>query len=189
MYKSQVKQSGFNLTELMVAMAMSLLLILGITTVFVSLKSTSTYSKQLENTQEVLRFTNSIFSRAIHHADEMEDKSYIGSDGNTYKQLNLTFKLANLDTGEIYTSCLGSNMNSQYYESYRLTDNDLYCAEYTDEALTDAAKAYTAIGTNIDALSFSKTDNLLTVSITPANEDNAIDMMFAQRQVILGINQ
>ncbi|MEG3754934.1 PilW family protein [Psychromonas arctica] len=185
----KIKQTGFSLTELMIAMALSLLIILGIATVFSSLKETSTYSQQLENTQEVLRFSNSIFSRAIHRADEMDDKSYTGSDGNTYKQLDLTFNLDNLDTGETYTSCLGNGMSSQYYESYRLADGELMCAEYTTAGLDDASKTFTAIGTNIDALSFAISDNLLTVSITPADETDSIQMMFAQRQAILGLNE
>ncbi|RBW44079.1 hypothetical protein DS885_12255 [Psychromonas sp. B3M02] len=185
----KMKQTGFSLTELMIAMALSLLIVLGIATVFSSLKETSTYSQQLENTQEVLRFSNSIFARAIHRADEMDDKSYTGSDGNTYKQLDLTFNLDNLDTGETYTSCLGNDMSSQYYESYRLTDGELMCAEYTTDGLDDASKVFTAIGTNIDTLTFAITDNLLTVTITPTDETDSVQMMFAQRQAIFGLNE
>lgn len=188
MNKQHNSQSGFSLIELMIAMTLSLLLILGIATIFSSLKNTSAYSQQLENTQEVLRFTNSIFSRAVHRADEMDDKSYTGSDGNTYKQLDLTFNLDNLDAGETYTSCLGNAMSSQYYESYRLTDGQLMCAEYTTVSLDDTSKSFTGIGTNIDTLSFATTDNLLTVTITPADETNSVQMMFAQRQAILGLN-
>ena len=195
MKKQRNTQSGFSLIELMIAMSLSLLLILGIATVFSSLKNTSSYSKQLENTQEVLRFTNSTFSRAVHRADEMDAKSYTGSDGGTYQQLDLTFNLDNLDTSESYTSCLGNPMTSQYYESYRLTDNELLCAEYTTAGLDDSSKTFTAIGTNIDDLNFSITDNLLTVTITPSIMSNieligsdTIDMMFAQRQAILGLN-
>lgn len=188
MNKDHGSQSGFSLVELMIAMTLSLLLVLGIATIFSSLRNTLSYSKQLENTQEVLRFTNSIFSRAIHRADDMDDKSYTGSDGSTYKQLDLTFNLANLDTGESYSSCLGNAMSSQYYESYRLTDNDILCAEYTTVGLDDSSKTFTAIGTNIDTLSFAITDNLLTVTIIPSDETDSIQMMFAQRQAILGLN-
>jgi len=189
MYKSQVQQSWFSLTELMVAMALSLILILGITTLFSSLKSTSIYSQQLENTQEVLRFTSSIFSHAVHRADQMEDTPYTGSDGNTYKQLDLTFDLDTLDSGETYTSCLGNEMNSKYYESYRLIDNTLRCAEYSTTVFDETINPYTTIGINIDSLDFTKNSNLLTVTITPANETNSVQMMFAQRQAILGLNQ
>ncbi|WP_025566046.1 prepilin-type N-terminal cleavage/methylation domain-containing protein [Psychromonas sp. SP041] len=188
MNKNLGSQSGFSLVELMIAMSLSLLLILGIATVFSSLKNTSSYSQQLENTQEVLRFTNSIFSRAVHRADEMDNNSYTGSDGGTYQQLDLTFNLDNLDTSESYSSCLGNPMASQYYESYRLTDNELLCAEYTTAGLDDSSKTFTAIGTNIDSLNFSITDDLLTVTITPTDETDSIQMMFAQRQVILGLN-
>ena len=198
MKKQRNTQSGFSLIELMIAMSLSLLLILGIATVFSSLKNTSSYSQQLENTQEVLRFTNSTFSRAVHRADEMDVKSYTGSDGGTYQQLDLTFNLDNLDssdTNDTYTSCLGNPMTSQYYESYRLTDNELLCAEYTTAGLDDSSKIFTAIGTNIDDLNFSITENLLTVTITPSIMSNmesigsdTIDMMFAQRQAILGLN-
>lgn len=191
MNKQHNSQSGFSLIELMIAMTLSLLLILGISTIFSSLKNTSAYSQQLENTQEVLRFTNSIFSRAVHRADEMDDKSYTGSDGNTYDQLDLTFNLDNLDssdTNDTYTSCLGNKMSSQYYESYRLSDGQLMCAEYTTVGLDDASKSFTAIGTNIETLTFATTDNLLTITIIPADETNSVQMMFALRQAILGLN-
>ena len=191
MNKQHNSQSGFSLIELMIAMTLSLLLILGIATIFSSLKNTSAYSQQLENTQEVLRFTNSIFSRAVHRADEMDDKSYTGSDGNTYDQLDLTFNLDNLDssdTNDTYTSCLGNEMSSQYYESYRLSDGQLMCAEYTTVGLDDSSKIFTAIGTNIETLTFATTDNLLTITIIPADETNSVQMMFALRQAILGLN-
>lgn len=178
MNKQHNSQSGFSLIELMIAMALSLLLILGIATIFSSLKNTSTYSQQLENTQEVLRFTNSIFSRAVHRADDME----ITNGGMT---LILTFSLDNLDTGESFSNCLGDSMISQYKESYSLVGNELLsCEVYT----TSPTGTPTAIGTNIDALGFSINNNLLTVTITPDNETNSVQMMFAQRQAILGLN-
>lgn len=176
MNKQHSSQSGFSLIELMIAMALSLLLILGIATIFSSLKNTSAYSQQLENTQEVLRFTNSIFSRAVHRANDMES-----TDGNT---LTLTFNLDNLDTGESFSNCLGDSMTSQYKESYSLVGNELSCEVYT----TSPTGSPTAIGTNIDALGFSISNNLLTVTITPDNETNSVQMMFAQRQAILGLN-
>jgi prepilin-type N-terminal cleavage/methylation domain-containing protein len=188
MYKCKYQQSGFNLTELIIAMALSLILILGITTVFASLKKTATYSQQLESTQEVLRFTSSIFSHGIHRANDIIITQYIDTDGNSHDQLNLTFDLGNLDTGESYTSCLNNEMSNLYYESYRLIENELHCTDYITVTLDETVDPFTAIGTNIDALSFAQNNNLLTVSITPSGETNFIDMIFAQRQAILGLN-
>lgn len=188
MYKYKYQQLGFNLTELMVAMALSLILILGISTVFASLKTTATYSQQLESTQEVLRFTSSIFSRVIHRANDINTTQHIDINGNSYDQLDLTFNLDNLDTGESYTSCLNNEMSSQYYESYRLIGNELYCTDYVTTTLDETIDPFTAIGTNIDALSFTQSNQLVTISITPSGETNAINMIFAQRQAILGLN-
>jgi len=202
MYKRN-QQFGFSLPELMLAMALSLLLVLGITTVFISIKNTSAYSQQLENTQEVLRFSSTVFSRAIHRADE----TTITND-----QLTLTFNLDNLDSGETYTSCLGNAMDSKYYETYRLLDNDLQCTDYEiasldvnsdplesistniDEitSLDVDSDPFESIGTNIDEIVFTKSgtdDNLITIDITPTGETESISIIFAQRQAILGLNE
>ena len=184
MKKQRNTQSGFSLIELMIAMSLSLLLILGIATVFSSLKNTSSYSQQLENTQEVLRFTNSIFSRAVHRADEM-------SGGST---LTLTFNLVNLDTDEKFIDCRGEEkgLNEKYTETYSLENDELICTTKIDST---SVEAFSAIGSNIEALSFSILGERLKVTITPSIMSNmesigsdTIDMMFAQRQAIFGLN-
>lgn len=182
------QQSGFSIVELMIAMVLALVLILGVSTVFVSIKSTASYSSQMKNTQQVLRFINSILKRAVHRADGVN----VSVDNTT---LTVRYDLDNLANGETYTSCLGAAYNSAFYETYLLDGNQLKCAQYTDAADVDSSgtveddeKTFTAIGTNIDALSFSKNNDLLTVTITAADETNSVSMMFAQRQAILDLN-
>lgn len=184
MNKNFGSQSGFSLIELMIAMSLSLLLILGIATVFSSLKNTSSYSQQLENTQEVLRFTNSTFSRAVHRADEM-------SGGST---LTLTFNLDNLDTDEKFIDCRGEEkgLNEKYTETYSLENNELICTTKIDST---SVEVFSAIGSNIEALSFLIDGELLTVTITPSiitntvsSTNDEIKMMFALRQKILGLS-
>lgn len=184
MNKQHNSQSGFSLIELMIAMALSLLLILGIATIFSSLKNTSAYSQQLENTQEVLRFTNSIFSRAVHRADDI-------SGGST---LTLTFNLDNLDINEKFIDCRGEEkeLNEKYTETYSLENNELICTTKIDST---SVEAISAIGVNIEALSFSINGELLTVTITPSiitntvlSTNDQIKMMFALRQNILGLS-
>lgn len=182
------QQSGFSMTELMISMLLALVLILGISTVFISIKSTASNSSQLKNTQQVLRFVNSILKRAVHRADGIN----VSVDNTT---LTMRYDLDNLANGETYTSCLGAAYNSIFYETYILDGNQLKCAQYTDAedvdlsgTVEDDEKTFTAIGTNIDALSFAKNNDLVTVTITAADETNPVSMMFAQRQAILELN-
>jgi prepilin-type N-terminal cleavage/methylation domain-containing protein len=188
MHNPNPQQSGFSLVELMIAMVLALVLILGVSTVFVSIKSTASNSSQLKNTQQVLRFVNSILKRAVHRADAMD----VSGDSSA---LILGYDLDNLANGETYTSCLGTAYNSAFYETYLLDGTQLKCAQYTDAADVDSSgtveddeKTFTPIGTNIDALSFAKNNDLLTVTITAADETNPVSMMFAQRQAILDLN-
>ena len=188
MHNNNRRQSGFSLIELLISMTLSLVLILGVSSVFSSLKGTAKDSIQLENTQEVLRFANFVFRRAIHRADSVEADTYTSSDGATsYSRLILRFDLANLDDSETYSGCTGGSYSSTFYETYRLNGNQLECVEYSDSTLAESAKSFTAIGTNIDALIFSKSNDLLTVSVTAEDEKNSVAMLFAQRQTILSL--
>ena len=187
------RQSGFSLIELLIAMTLSLVLILGISSVFISLKGTAKDSMQLDKTQEVLRFTNSVFRQAIHRANSVTPGTYSSSDGTSHPKLDLTF---DLKTDETYTDCLGeSHTASTVKETYRLNNNNkqLECAEYKDAEVLDSngqvdesKKPFESIGTGIDKLEFLG-NKLLTVKVTAEGETNSVSMMFAARQMILDL--
>ncbi|TMO87486.1 PilW family protein [Pseudoalteromonas spongiae] len=57
--------SGFSLVELMVAMAVSMSLIAGTGFAYIGISDSISLSKNIENTQEVLRYTAEVFSRSL----------------------------------------------------------------------------------------------------------------------------
>ena len=56
---------GFSLVELMVALAAGAFLLAGISLSYSAIKGTIQVSKELENAQEVLRYTSKVFNRSI----------------------------------------------------------------------------------------------------------------------------
>jgi len=56
---------GFTLIELMIALVIGGILILGITSTYSSIDGTIQTSKDLENAQEVIRYTSQVFTRSL----------------------------------------------------------------------------------------------------------------------------
>lgn len=59
------RNRGFTLIELMVALAIASLLILGITGTYSAIASSVNTSKDLENAQEVIRYSSQVFTRSL----------------------------------------------------------------------------------------------------------------------------
>ncbi|PAJ71983.1 hypothetical protein CJF42_23630 [Pseudoalteromonas sp. NBT06-2] len=59
------KESGYTLVELMIALLVGCILIMGISLAYSSIKSLILSSKNLENAQEVLRFIAQTFTRSL----------------------------------------------------------------------------------------------------------------------------
>ena len=56
---------GFTLVELMVALAAGAFLLAGVSLSYSAIKSTIEVGKELENAQEVIRYTSKVFNRSI----------------------------------------------------------------------------------------------------------------------------
>ncbi|MFY8350266.1 PilW family protein [Pseudoalteromonas sp. SSM20] len=56
---------GFSLVELMVAMAVSMFLVAGTGFAYIGISDSINLSKNIENTQEVLRYTSDVFGRSL----------------------------------------------------------------------------------------------------------------------------
>lgn len=62
---------GFTLVELLVALAVSSFLMAGISLVYSALSESVDTSKELENAQEVLRYSSEVFTRSLKQTKSM----------------------------------------------------------------------------------------------------------------------
>ncbi|MBU77779.1 prepilin-type N-terminal cleavage/methylation domain-containing protein [Pseudoalteromonas sp. MEBiC 03607] len=137
---------GFSLVELMVALAAGAFLLAGVSLSYSAIKSTIAVSKELENAQEVIRFTSKVFTRSIK---QTQLTPIVSADNST---ITIT-----QPSGVI--ACDGSITTSQVTEIYRLNGNDLLCS-------LNGAVAERLL-TGIEALSFSLSGDLVTISVKP----------------------
>ncbi|MFN4263541.1 MAG: PilW family protein [Thioalkalivibrionaceae bacterium] len=84
------KASGFSLVELLVAVAISLLLLVGVVTVFAANQNAYVQKVELDAAQEAFRFAHHSISRMARIADEAS----VDNDGKT---LTLTARLADFE--------------------------------------------------------------------------------------------
>lgn len=95
---------GFTLVELMIAVAISLFVVIGITGTYSTIQATIQASKELENAQEVIRYSSKVFTRSLKQTMQVPDVSVA-------KQLSVQ-QDANV------TSCIGVAPVAAYQETY-----------------------------------------------------------------------
>lgn len=144
------EQSGFSLVELMVALALSTALVLGVYGVYASISTTVLTSKSLENAQEVVRFSVQVFSRSLKQTEQVPEISANG------KRL-VVMQAANVK------ACDGSRPNSDYIETYTIASPFLQCAL----TVNGAALAPKTILTGITDIEFQRQEDLVTILVTP----------------------
>ncbi len=145
---------GFTLVELMIAMAIGTFLILGIIGTYSSISTSSQASKELENAQEVIRYSSNLFSRSLKQTTE----SVTLTNGN--QTIAVTQK-ANT------RSCLGTLVVVDYIEIFTFTQPDLSC-QITDLAgnqLVANTQILTGIANFQSGLNVG--GDLFTLNITP----------------------
>jgi len=145
---------GFTLVELMVAMAVGTFLMLGIIGTYSSISASSQASKELENAQEVIRYSSNVFSRSLKQT--IEPLTF--SNGN---QTIAVTQQANT------RSCMGTIINEDYVEIFTFTQPELSC-QITD-VNGNELEANTLLLTGIaDFQSGLNVDgDLFTLNITP----------------------
>lgn len=137
---------GFSLVELMVALAAGAFLLAGISLSYSAIKGTIQVSKELENAQEVLRYTSKVFNRSIK---QTQITPVISADKS---MITIT-----QPAGVI--ACDGQVTAVQVTEVYSLNDNNLMCS------LNGAAAE--RLLTGVESLSFNIAGELVTVSVKP----------------------
>ena len=109
------KQQGFTLIELMISLVIGLFLIGGVISVFATNQKTVETKRNLDNTQEALRFSANTVSRIVKQADAITNAS-------TGSQLVVSFTGA---TG--LKNCLGQVIAGVQINTFTYSNNQLLC--------------------------------------------------------------
>ena len=147
-------QCGFTLVELMISLAISAFLMSGIAFAYSALSQSVDTSKELENAQEVLRYSSEVFTRSL-------------------KQTKTTPNTPNANTIVVQQETLGSTAcNSSkpavpFSETFTLVDNQLRCrVNAGDEEV---------LLTGLQDISYRINGNLVEITLVPENLN--VDML------------
>lgn len=145
-------QKGFSLIELLIALVVSTVLILGISTAYTSIVSLVNTSKNLENAQEVLRSCAEVFTRSLTNT----------SDGTVLVTGEVNQLNVNHEAGSI--ACDGSKPIGSYTEKFAIDGNNLTCELVDENGGGDGPKI---ILTGVENITFAKSGQLVSVTVTP----------------------
>lgn len=149
-------KKGFTLIELLIALVIGSFLILGITGTYSTVQSSVQISKELENAQEVLRFTSKVFTRSLKQTNNLVVTD--PAAGTLLVQ-----QVANT------RSCVGTQPTVDYNETFTFIQPNLFC-EVTDTA-GGVLTADSMLLTGITNLGFATngTGDLVTLTVQPDN--------------------
>lgn len=147
------KTQGFTLIELLIALVIASFLLLGVTGTYSSLQSSIQTSKDLENAQEVLRFTSSVFTRSLKQT----------SNPVNSPATNILIVQQSANT----PSCIGFQPPVDYMETFTFAAPDLLCS--LSDIAGNVLAPDTQLLTNIDDLSFAinPAGDLITITVQP----------------------
>jgi prepilin-type N-terminal cleavage/methylation domain-containing protein len=180
---AQSRTKGFTLVELMIALAISGFLLLGVMGTYSSIHGTVTASKELENSQEVIRYSARVFSRSLKQTNTPAELS------STLLALDRTpiLNVLTVTLPPLSTSCKGDPLNNGGTEVYTFDNagNKLTC-KVDEDVVVDLL-------TGIDSMAFIENANrtMVTIQVYPTDlSDNnnfpePIDIDIALTSVIL----
>lgn len=137
------KHKGYTLVELMIALLVACILIMGVSLAYSSIKGLILSSKNIENAQEVLRFTAQTFTRSLKQT----------SGGIIVSANQITIPQ---DPNSI--ACNGTRPIANYNETYSLNGNKLEC---------DIGNGAEPILTGVQNISFAQNNKLVSIIVTP----------------------
>lgn len=105
-------QTGYTLVEMLIAVLISTLLMLGISTAYSSITGLVNTGKNLENAQEVLRYCSEVFTRSLKQTSE---------------NVTLTSTVLSINQEANSIACDGSKPMGNYTEVYVVNANNLTC--------------------------------------------------------------
>jgi prepilin-type N-terminal cleavage/methylation domain-containing protein len=157
------KQTGYTLVELMIALLVGTILIMGISLAYSSIKGLILSSKNIENAQEVIRFTAQTFTRSL--------KQTPGDIDVTLNQITIP---QNLNT----IACNGTRPLADYNEIYSLNGNNLQC---------DIGDGAQTILTGVANINFAINNRLVSITVTPQAQQGEPDGVGAARAMIINV--
>lgn len=178
-YQHRIKNRGFSLVELLVALAIGSFLLMGVVTAYVGIKGLVRDSEDLQESQEVIRFAMQVFSRSIKNASSAP----LINAG----VLTVTHSFS---AGQApIVTCQGRTVSVAVTETFSFVAPDILC----DDGLGNGA---IPVITNVSALSFNVLDvngnginDTVVVEIdTPGMPDNypdGIEIRYAMHALIL----
>ncbi|NMM41412.1 PilW family protein [Pseudoalteromonas arctica] len=139
---------GYTLVELMVALAAGSFLLAGVSLSYSAIKGTILVSKELENAQEVIRYSSKVFIRSIKQTLTLP---VVSADGSTIT----------IEQPAGVITCNGSVSTVDINEVYSLEGNNLMC--------TLGAAPAERLLMGVSQLSFSTDNNIVTINVGPEN--------------------
>jgi prepilin-type N-terminal cleavage/methylation domain-containing protein len=146
---------GYTLIELMIALALSMLLLLGVFGSYSSISGTIRASQELENSQEVIRYSAQVFTRSLKQSLNPAAITNL-IDAN----------IPDVGTGLVVTlpanakACFGPNPPAVFVETYNFVAPNLTCS-------IDGAPPVTLL-TGIANMQFIAAEaNLITIRVSP----------------------
>lgn len=144
--KSENNIKGFTLVELMVALAAGSFLLAGVSLSYSAIKGTISVSKELENAQEVIRYSSKVFTRSIKQTTELPT---VAADGLSISIVQPSGVLM----------CTGEVSAAKATEVYSINNNNMQCA-------IDGA-APERLLTGVQSLTFSLNNDVVTINVKP----------------------
>ena len=145
---------GFTLVELMIALVISSFVLLGITSTYSSIQGSIQVSKDLENAQEVIRYSSQVFTRSL--------KQTISSP-----TISLDTKSVTVIQPANTRSCFGTIVGVDYQETFTFVSPNLSCS--TQDSAGNPLVANTIILTGINDFSaqYNNANELFSFVIEP----------------------
>ena len=139
-----IKQSGFTLVELMVAVLLSTLLIMGVAGAFIGISQSNQQLQRLESAQEVLRSSQVILGRSVKQAMT----AVVVAD-----QLVVQQQVNAGDTRD----CLGRTQAAAFTEQFRVQGSTLQCQVN--------AEGWVTLLSGVSAMRFVQLPDLISVQV------------------------
>ena len=164
-----LRQSGFSLIELMIAMVLGLVIVMGTASFYSTLRGTILEANRLERAQESLRIVSQIMGRSLHQGEAV----------TVATPQSLTVTYGSIQAGDVVLSCLGRSRANGDSDTFTFQNNNVLCSDGVGPAQV--------IATNIASLSMSTNGSYgVDITLTPMDMPSAlaggVTLRFALRQ-------
>ena len=164
------QQAGFSLIELMVAVLLGLVLVMGTASFYSTLRMTSISASQLGAAQESLQAVNLIVGRATRQATSVTVL-------NNGKSLQVTY--GNINATDHVLSCLGNVRVNNDVDTFIFEDHQLKCSDSSGNQKTAIALTLQNVTFSVSAGNSNMIQALVQPENLPASYGNGITLVFS----------